>query len=512
MKRLLRFLSRISVRLLVFNLLLVFLPVAGVLYLGTYEARLESAEIRSMTQEARILATEIGRDGALDAIAIDDLLHRLDGTVRFRIVDETGDVVADTHITIVGRRVGSARHNTLYQIGAFIVRPIARLIREPEPPLDVDAYDNATRLTGDEVREALAGRMGSDKRISAGGQRSVTLYRAVPIVSNERVIGAVVASESTYPILQDLYVVRLRVLRIFLISLAVAILISVLFSTTIVRPLKQLRIDARTVLDRRGRIRGHFKGSKRHDEIGELSRALERIMRHLDSHVKSMETFASDVSHEFKNPLASIRTANEMLAEVNDGENRRKFARMIDQEVARMENMLTGVREISLIDATLGQEARTRVALADLLGKIVEGFRMREGERVRFEIIGSEAPLAVDASEDRLLQVFENILDNATSFSPPGGTVRMTLRKADGVVIARIADEGSGIPEQHLHRIFDRFFTYRPSAPRQNGRHTGLGLAIAKAIVDGYGGSIQASNGARGAVFEVRLPAAAPSS
>jgi two-component system sensor histidine kinase ChvG len=508
MKRLLRFLSRISVRLLVFNLLLVFLPVAGVLYIGTYEARLESAEIRSTTQQARILADEIGREGRLDAIAIDDLLHRLGGNVRFRIVDETGSVVADTHVTIVGRRIGSARHNTLYRIGAFIVRPIARLIREPEQPLDVDAYDNATRLTGDEVRDALAGKVGSDKKISAGGQRSVTLYRTVPILSNDRVIGAVVASESTYPILQDLYIVRLRVLRIFLISVGVAILISVLFATTIVRPLKQLRIDARAVLDRRGRIRGHFKGSKRYDEIGELSRALERIMRRLDSHVKNMETFASDVSHEFKNPLASIRTANEMLAEVNDGANRQRFSRMIDQEVARMEKMLSGVREISLIDAKLGQEARTRVPLADLLGKIVDGFRMREGERVRFEIDGGAEPLAVEASEDRLLQVFENILDNATSFSPPGGTVRMTLREANGVVIARVADEGTGIPEQHLQRIFDRFFTYRPTAPRQNGRHTGLGLAIAKAIVDGYGGSIRASNGEHGAVFEVRLPAA----
>ncbi|MCU1350638.1 MAG: Signal transduction histidine kinase, partial [Acidobacteria bacterium] len=392
-----------------------------------------------------------------------------------------------------------------------LVRPVVRLIRPPEETLDVDIYENATRLNGDEVRAALRGREGFDKKISAGGQRSITLYRAVPIVSGGRIIGAVVASASTYPILQDLYVVRLRVLRIFLISVVVAVLISIFFGTTIVRPLRQLRIDARAVLDRRGRIRAHFKGSRRHDEIGELSRALERIMRRLDGHVKAMETFAADVSHEFKNPLASIRTANEMLAEVNDPANRQRFARMIDQEVARMEKMLSGVREISLIDAQLGTEERAPVALAELLGKIVEGFRMREGERVRFALRTGGGPLLVDASEDRLIQVFENILDNAVGFSPPNGTVEIAIQERGRAIVVSIADEGPGIPEQHLRRIFDRFFTYRPSkSGRATGApgHTGLGLAIARAIVEGYGGTIRAANGERGAVFEVRLPAA----
>src|SRR5207237_3792434 len=157
----------------------------------------------------------------------------------------------------------------------------------------------------------------------------------VPLIVGGNIEGAVLASRSTNPILQDLYAVRLGVLRIFVAALIVATIVSIFFSTTIVRPLRQLRLDARSVLDRRGRIRGHFKGSRRHDEIGELSRALERIMRRLDSHVKLMETFAEDVSHEVTNPLASIRTANEMLSEVNDPANRQRFARMIDQEVAR---------------------------------------------------------------------------------------------------------------------------------------------------------------------------------
>jgi len=141
--------------------------------------------------------------------------------------------------------------------------------------------------------------------------------------------------------------------------------------------------------------------------------------------------------------------------------------------------------------------------MRELLSKIVEGFRLREGERVSFELDVAGEPV-VEASEDRLLQVFENLLDNAVSFSPDGGTVRVSTAANDGMVVTRVSDEGSGISEPHMNRIFDRFFTYRPDASRRS--HTGLGLAIVKAIVQGYGGSISAANAEKGAVFEIRIP------
>jgi len=221
--------------------------------------------------------------------------------------------------------------------------------------------------------------------------------------------------------------------------------------------------------------------------------------------VKLVEKFASDVSHEFKNPLASIRTANEMLAEVNDPADRRRFVKMVEQEVARMEKLLTGVREISAIDVQLPREEKQPIAVGELLAKIIDGFRLREGEQVKFEVMTSDEPLVVDASEDRLIQVFENVLDNAVSFSPQGGTLRIAASADGAFVVTRISDEGPGISEAHTTKIFERFFTYRPATARRDSRHTGLGLAIVKAIVEGYGGSVSASNGERGAIFEIRL-------
>jgi len=499
-----RWFSRISIRLLAFNLLLVFLPVAGVLFLGAYESRLESAEVRAITEEARIVAAAVGAAGNH---AFEAIVRRRATDVRLRLVDAHGNLVADSHRIVppppVPQPAGSKRHNTLYRVGAFLVRPVVKFLQPPQPPLDVDFYETATKLTGFEVHDALRGGEGFDKKITAGGKRSVTLYRAVPVLVNGKVTGAVVASRNTFPILQDLYAIRLGVMRIFLASLVVAILVSLFFSATILAPLRQLRVDARSILDRRGRIRGHFKGSKRLDEIGELSRALERITRRLETHVNAIETFTADLSHEFKNPLASIRTANDMVADVVDPAVRKRFVQMIDQEVARMERLLSGVREVSRIDAQLVREERGPVVLGELLSKIVEGFRLREGERVRFELDVAGEPV-VEASEDRLLQVFENLLDNAVSFSPDGGTVRVSTAANDGMVVTRVSDEGSGISEPHMNRIFDRFFTYRPDASRRS--HTGLGLAIVKAIVQGYGGSISAANAEKGAVFEIRIP------
>jgi two-component system sensor histidine kinase ChvG len=503
--------SRLAFRLLAFNIVLVFLPVAGVLFLGEYEDRLETAEIRDVTHRAELIAASIAREGTLDEDAFEDVIHRARiDDLRVRLIDSVGRVVADSREIVAPAPQQPARtdrRNILYRVGAFVVRPVIRLFRPPEEPLEVDYYANASRLAGPEIASVLRGREHFEKKISAQQQRSVTLYRMVPVVVGGWTVGAVVASKSTFAILQDLYVVRLRVMRIFIASLIAAILISIFFSTSVVRPLRQLRIDARAVLDRRGRMRGaHFKGSRRLDEIGELSRALERIMRRLDAHVGYIETFAGDVVHELKNPLASIRNANEMIADVSDPADRRRFVRVIEQEVARMERLLSGVREITVIDARLATEAPVEVDLGELLAKIVDGFRLREGERVRFALETGAGPLTVDAAEDRLTQVFENLLDNALTFSPPGSTIVVSVAAESGVVVTRVADAGPGIPEANMLRIFDRFFTHRPDAARQSGGHTGLGLAIVRTIVEAYGGTISAANAERGAVFTVRLP------
>jgi len=331
------------------------------------------------------------------------------------------------------------------------------------------------------------------------------------------VIGAVLVSQSTYRILRDLYELRLEVFKVFLLSFAAAVLITLMVSTTITRPIGRLRNQASELVDRRGRLRGHFRYTKRRDEIGDLSRALQGLTQKLEEHIRFVESFASDVSHELKNPLASIRSATEIVTDMADPAERARFLKMIQDDVARMELMVSGVREISHIDSQLELEERIRIDMIDLAERVVEAFRMRESDvelKVHGRGKGSDSPDYVNASPERLTQVLENLLDNAVSFSPKGGRVSISISRhnseSKSEIVTRIEDQGPGIPKENLESIFDRFVSYRVGeAEHAKMRHLGLGLSIVKAIVEGYKGRVTVCNlEGGGARFEISLPAA----
>ena len=499
------FASRISIRLALFNLLVVFLPVAGVLFIGNYEQNLEEMQIDSMQRQARLVVAAVS-SGVKPAATLGSMRF---GDERIRIVSPGGRVTADTGTLSVADEEGEspARANWLYRAGAAILKKPLQWFRPITRPLTTsDEYERSPVLRGPEIQAAFVGRTGFEKRVSSAPPRQVTIYTALPIYRRGNIMGAVLLSQTTDDIREKITAVRLAILQIFLAAVVVAMILTLLVSTTIAQPLRQLRKEATDIADPRGRLRGRFKGSNKRDEIGDLARALERLSRRLEQHQLATEAFASDVSHEFKNPLASIRMATEMLAQVDAPAERARFLRVAESEIARMENLMAQVREITMIDADIQKEERTRVDINALLQRIVEGFRMREKDRVVFDLQLAEGLPSVEASEDRLLQVFENLLDNAASFTPAGKRIAITSARDGEMIAVRVADEGPGIPDENLGRIFDRFFTYRPDHPTTQ-RHTGLGLSIVKAIVEGYGGNTTAANGVRGgAVFEVRIP------
>jgi two-component system sensor histidine kinase ChvG len=499
-----RLISRISIRLALFNLLVVFLPVAGVLFVGSYEQNLEEIQIDSMQRQARLVVSAL-TSGVKPAVVLGSMRF---GDERIRVVSPGGRVTADTGpLSMTEEEAESPASNWLYRLGAAILTKPMQWLRPATRPLTTsDEYERSPILRGQEIQSAFVGRTAVEKRVSSAPPRQVTIYTAAPIYRRGNIMGAVLVSQTTDDIREKIHAVRLAILQIFLAAVVVAMILTLLVSTTIVQPLRQLRKEATDIADPRGRLRGRVKGSTKRDEIGALARALERLSRRLEQHQLSTEAFASDVSHEFKNPLASIRMATEMLAQVDVPAERSRFLRVAESEIARMENLMAQVREITMIDAEIQKEERTRADINALLQRILEGFRLREKERVTFDTQLADSLPPVEASEDRLLQVFENLLDNAVSFTPNGKGIAITSLKDGDAIVVRIADEGPGIPEENLGRIFDRFFTYRPDHPTTH-RHTGLGLSIARAIVEGYGGNVSAANReAGGAVFEVRIP------
>ena len=518
--------SPIGLRLLAFNVLLVFLPVFGILYLDVYETRLLAVQERGMVQQARLVAAALGdRDPLARGEAV-QLLSRFGqrGDARVRVFDATASLIADSVRSPdgAGERPSedapespppkSVRQRLTYRLGAWLVRVRRRLDdlahevvlssrRAPKSAI-VGPRESGP---GAEVRAALEGRYGTAIRPTPG-QRSLTLYVAVPIRHGDRVVGAAVVSQSTLRILQALYDVRLRIFQIVIASMAAALALSIVVSATIVRPLVRLRRAAMALSDRRATLSG-FRHVDRKDEIGDLARALEELTARLDAHIRLLESFTGDVAHELKNPLASIRVAAEAIASSDDSRERERLLAMLTRDADRLERLVSGVRELARIDAQLAHEQVELFELTSFVRLLVEGVQQRE-RRVSFAFRAECPAVSVRASPDRLEQVIENLLENAASLAPAGSSVDVVVFLNQSHAVVRVEDRGPGIPPGHLDRVFDRFFSYRPESEGRD--HMGLGLSIVRAIVEGYGGEASASNRPEGgASFEVRLPALA---
>ena len=213
--------------------------------------------------------------------------------------------------------------------------------------------------------------------------------------------------------------------------------------------------------------------------------------------MRFIESFAADVSHEFRNPLASIRSAAEMLAEVEDPEERARFARIVESDIARLEKLLSEVREVTLLDGTSDEEDEEPGPVD--LNAVLRGVAGRERYR-SLELELSDGKLNVAAGPDRMGRVFENLIDNAADFSK--GHVRVSSKANGREAVVRVEDDGPGIPKEHAERVFDRFFSYRADASRRAGIIPGSGLPSSKPFSSVVEGQSEASR---------RLSAARPS-
>jgi two-component system sensor histidine kinase ChvG len=290
------------------------------------------------------------------------------------------------------------------------------------------------------------------------------------------------------------------------------VLLSLFLARTIVRPLRRLALAAHRVRLGRAREVQVPRLPSRRDEIGTLARALSDMSMAIRQRIDATEAFAADVTHELKNPLASLRSAVDALALVKDPALQQQLIDVIQDDVARLDRLITDISEASRVDAEL---ARARFETIDL-GVMIEGLvssrevRNRNGD-VRVAFARPHRGTAVVFGDgSRLTRVVENLVENAISFSPKGGLVQVAATRDGEDVLIRVEDEGPGVPAEAREAIFNRFHSVRPET-EQFGRHSGLGLAIAKAIVEGHNGTIEVQdrdNAPSGAKFVIRLPVA----
>jgi two-component system sensor histidine kinase ChvG len=387
---------------------------------------------------------------------------------------------------------------------------------------DLPLYHELGALNGrgyPEVAQALNGQNASMVRINDRGDVIVSV--AVPVQRFRAVRGALMLSTQGADIDDMVEAERLAILKVFLVATAVMVVLSILLAGTIAEPVRRLADAAESV---RRRIRSRVEipdFTRRRDEIGHLSGTLRDMTNALYSRIEAIESFAADVAHELKNPLTSMRSAVETLPLARTEESRGRLLNIIQHDVQRLDRLISDISDASRLDAELQRQEAAPVDMTKLLNTLVSvanEVKRDDGVKVTVRFEGGTGPRAfeVPGRDSRLGQVVDNLIENARSFSPPEGTVRVTCRRLKTNIEIVVDDDGPGVQPDAFEKVFERFYTDRPH--QGFGQNSGLGLSISKQIVDAHGGTIWVENRpgpadeqgeatVAGARFIVRLPA-----
>jgi two-component system sensor histidine kinase ChvG len=514
--------SALTWRILGFNALALIVLTGGVILVQASGRGLVEERLAGVQEQAAIVASAIADyatndDNSLNIDAAEPLMRQLIAPTRLR----ARIYISDNPLAALDTRMLLARNVVRVQDlpaldaqnqvkeyfkrfydGIMGVRPFARLAPYSEGSGDWHSYS--------EVVQAFGGQVASAERVD--DQNRLVLSIAMPVQRVRAVSGVLFVTTEGGDIDDILRAERFTLIEVTAVAFMVMLFTSLYLAGTIAEPVKRLAAAAdrvRSGLGGRGDIPNF---PERDDEIGDLADSLRAMTANLYDRIDAIESFAADVAHELKNPLTSLASAVEMFSRAKDDDSRAKLLGIVRGDVKRIDRLITDISDASRLDAEMSREIKEPVPLSKLLATIIDIYRMTDSEhRVEFVLIDNLPPGAVVRGRDeRFGQVFRNLVDNALSFSPAGGKVIVSANKHDIVARVTVEDEGPGIPHENLESIFERFYTERPT--ENFGRNSGLGLSIARQIIEGAGGRIYAENRAAdgaqglGARLIVELP------
>ena len=549
--------SSLTRRILVLNLAALGVLVSGILYLNQFREGLIDARVESLMTQGEIIAAAIAASATVstDSITVDPekllemqagqtispsgdsidsmefpinpervapVLRRLISPTRTRarIYDRDANLMLDSQHLYAGGQV--LRYNlpplddedtTWFESS---VSWIIGLFRRNDLPLYQDS-PGGNGAAYPEVMTALTGGASTIVRMNEQGGLVVSI--AVPVQRFRAVLGVLQLSTQGSDIDRIVQAERLAIVRVSAVAVVVTAILSMLLASTIANPLR--RLAAAAVRVRRGvRTREEIPDySDRQDEIGNLSVALRDMTSALYARIEAIESFAADVSHELKNPLTSLRSAVETLPLARSPESQKRLMDVIQHDVRRLDRLITDISDASRLDAELARQDAQKVDLRNLLTNLVSGAaEIRRNKQVSVTLTVAKLPsgtksYVIPGHDLRIGQVITNLIENARSFVPDGtGRIVVKLEAVAHFMQVLVEDNGPGITADNIDRIFERFYTDRPSA-EAFGQNSGLGLSISRQIIQAHGGSINAENivdpatgTVCGARFIVRLP------
>lgn len=514
----------LATRIILINAFAMLLMVGGLFYFGRYMDRMIDGEVNVMLNQARLIASTLGEVAVDNTEEGDYLRTDITRQITRRLVESTDAraqvfapnslVIADSRllrgaghyvqVEILPPPTGAPRSLHEHVMKAFdwlaTLLPYGRNLpkyTETALPSIAQMPDVENALHGDNSWTLWSNSDGHD----------LVLTVAVPVQRFHQVVGAVMLSRSNNDIANTLRILRVELLQNFAVMLGVAVLLSLYMAQTIARPLRRLARSARRAQAIAGGLPDIPDYSRRGDEIGELSIALSAMTKALWERLDATERFAADVAHEIKNPLSSMKSALETLEKIQDIGQRKKLVDILSEDVVRLDRLISDISSASRLEAEL---SRTQPELFNLVEVLSTLATSRAQSGVPLDLKVHDSGLMVRGIPGRLVQVVENLIGNALSFSPQGHRVTLRLEGNKEKVILMVDDDGPGIPPGKEQKIFERFYSERPQG--EFGTHSGLGLSISRQIVEGHGGRIYAENRVSadkkvlGARFIVELP------
>ncbi|MEO7276807.1 MAG: stimulus-sensing domain-containing protein [Sphingomicrobium sp.] len=495
----------LSLRILVLNLLTVVLVALSTLYLDVFRNRLSTERVRQTQIEATTTAEGLIHmprsqwPGFLAAISRSSQnrlrLYGADG----RLLVDSWSMTGPTYALLDPKTLSWTQDAARALDRGFNVLVGARQLGDyAEPAADrLEAWPEAVRASAGRAPVAT---------VRNAPDLTPVISAAVPVRGE-----VLLATNNDRAFTRTVHNQRGAIAAAMALIIALSFFLSRFMVRTIVRPLRQLAIAAHRVRLGRSREVRIPRLPSRRDEIGQLARAVSDMSQSLRQRIDNIESFAADVSHELKNPLASLRSALEGAERVDDPALRQQLLSLARDDVGRIDRLINDISEAARTDGELLRGDFEQVALDPLVEQLVQSWESRrETGNARLVFVHGDGEAAVVMGRpERLARAINAIIDNAVSFSPANGLVRVAIDQSPGAVEVIVEDQGPGVPPEAREAIFNRFHSVRPDG-ENFGRHSGLGLAIAQAIVKGHDGEIdvqdrdEAPSGAR---FTIRLPA-----
>ncbi len=419
---------------------------------------------------------------------------------RVQFYNLSGDLIGDTNILDLDQSVFS-RTDTI----------IEEAIDEDKPTKKSLEITNDKKIENSIKKVLLEKFKGEAITISEMEKNNFFVKTLSPISLEDENIGYILVSEQANDILNAVKERKDFIIRTVFAVALVILIFSLFLNKYILKPIGLLVKYSDSIKKKSSESINIKKVFVRDDEIGKLTLSIDEMTKELQHRTKRAETFSNDLAHEIRNPLASLKSASELLDKTTEKKESEKLLKIINHDVERIERLITDYSQMLKDEASLSKEKMSKINLIEIIDNVVEDFKQdlnNQNKKIEIKIldkIGTKNGKYILGIENRLEQVIANLLDNSISFSQDNQKIEISIEETSKNLVVTVKDEGPGFSETSPQKIFKRFYSNRP---KSFGKHSGLGLNIVKNIVELHKGTIAASNrlNSKGAQVEVLLP------